>query len=325
LKDVLVITNNLQQASFRLRIEALKSLLESRGIHLDIQVRPRNFFSRRNLLRTAANYDAVILQRKLLDPLDAKLLRRHARKIFYDIDDAVMYHAHPVGWISRFRTRRRFDATAKIVHTAVVGNEYLAQIFRERGIATTVLPTCVDPNHYIIKQHAATSEPKLVWIGSHSTLPYLHEHLPAIEAAAREVSNLRLTIIADESLHSDAISIGHIKWSADAEAAALASADIGIAPTPRDRWTLGKCGFKIVQYMAAGLPTIASPVGANEQLVRNDTGILATTPAEWTQAIVKLARNAELRAQLGKTARQRVIDEYSFTRAADVWSALLSA
>jgi glycosyltransferase involved in cell wall biosynthesis len=276
-------------------------------------------------MRRAARHDAVILQRKLLDPWDARILRQHARKIFYDIDDAVMHHPHPVGLWSRFRTRRRFIATTRIVDHVVAGNEYLANIFRQRGCDVTVLPTCVDPNQYIVKQHSATNQPRLVWIGSHSTLPYLREHLPAIESAARELPGLSLTIIADQTLHSDTLAIDHIAWSAEAEAAALARGDIGIAPTPRDAWTLGKSGFKIVQYMAAGLPTIASPVGANEQLVRENIGILATTPAEWTAAILKLARDTDLRARMGAAARQRVIDELSITRAAEVWSQLLSA
>lgn len=321
---ILVIITNLQQASFRLRIEALRPLLQQRGFDLDVQVRPKQLFARRALLRFAQNFPAVILQRKLLDPADAKLLRRHAKNIFYDIDDAVMFHAHHVGLWSRFRTRRRFEATAKIVDHVVAGNEYLAAMFRRRGRPVTVLPTVVDPQHYQVKSHAPTDAPRLVWIGSRSTLPYLRERLPAIEFAAREVSGLRLMIIADAPLTSDAIPIDHIPWSAATEAAALASADIGLAPTPRDRWTLGKCGFKIVQYMASGLPVIASPVGANEQLVQDDTGILATSPDQWRDAILKLARDGDLRHRMGTIARQRVLDRYSLGRAVDVWVELLT-
>jgi len=125
---VLVIITNPQQASYRLRIEALREPLHARGIDLDVQVRPKGFFARRKLLKSAANYDAVILQRKLLDPSDARLLRQHAKKILYDIDDAVMYHAHKVGRISQWLTNRRFEATAQILDHVVAGNEYLAEM-----------------------------------------------------------------------------------------------------------------------------------------------------------------------------------------------------
>src|SRR5688572_19130371 len=95
---VLVIANNLEQASYRIRIEALVAPLRERGFELDVKLRPKSLFARRALLRSADEYHAVLLQRKLLDPSGARLLRRHARKIYYDVDDAVMYHAERVGW-----------------------------------------------------------------------------------------------------------------------------------------------------------------------------------------------------------------------------------
>src|SRR5215212_6511327 len=88
---------------------------------------------------------------------DARLLRRHAKKIFYDIDDAVMFHAHRVGIWSRFRTQRRFNATAKIIDEVVAGNEYLADMFRKRGRRVTVLPTVVDPQRYEVKSHISSN------------------------------------------------------------------------------------------------------------------------------------------------------------------------
>src|SRR5262245_51905170 len=97
MRKVLVIITNPQQASYRLRIEALREPLAARGFALDVRIRPKNWFARRSLLKTARDYDSVILQRKLLDPADARLLRRNAKKIIYDVDDAVMYHAHRVG------------------------------------------------------------------------------------------------------------------------------------------------------------------------------------------------------------------------------------
>jgi glycosyltransferase involved in cell wall biosynthesis len=204
------------------------------------------------------------------------------------------------------------------------GNEYLAGIFRQQGCRTTVVPTVIDAGRYQIKSHGPTSLPTLVWIGSHSTLSYLQGFLPAIEQAAREVPGLKLLTIADVTVTSDRIAVEHEPWTEDGEAAALCRGDIGIAPTPEDPWTMGKCGFKILQYMAAGLPVIASPVGANAQIVLDgQTGFLPRAAADWPASIARLATDAGLRARMGTAARQRVESEYSLRRAADEWANLL--
>jgi len=325
-KRILVLANNLRQASYRVRVEAIIPLMRERGFDFDVQLRPKSWFPRRRLLRSAGAYHAVLLQRKLLDPWDARLLRREARRIFYDIDDAVMYHNRPVSWLSRWRTDRRFRATTRVLDHVVAGNEYLAGIFRDEGKPATVLPTVVDPGRYRVKAHGPTDGPRLVWIGSRSTLPYVRQFLAPIEAAARAVPGLKLVTVADETIADAALPVEHVTWSAETEVDALCRGDIGIAPTPADQWTLGKCGFKIVQYMAAGLPVVASPVGANAELVRpGETGFLPTTDAQWVEGIVKLAGDPDLRARMGRAGRNLVEREYSLERVADGWARLLES
>jgi glycosyltransferase involved in cell wall biosynthesis len=323
---ILTITNNLKQASFRLRIEALRDLLAARGVHLQVEVRPRKLLARRRLWRSAALFDSVILQRKLLDRADMVRLRRYAKKIFYDVDDAVMYHNRQVGAVSRWRNWKRFKATARRVDVVVAGNEYLAEIFRKHGApSATVLPTMVDPSHYRVKLAAPTNSPALVWIGSKSTLPYLAQLKATLKQAAQGIPGLRLITIADQTLDKSPVPTEHISWSVSTEADALIRGDIGIAPMPEDRWTLGKCGFKILQYMAAGLPVIASPIGANREIVvPGQTGLLAEDAEEWLTAINALCGDAKLREQMGTAGRRRVEEHFSLERAADAWVKLLS-
>jgi glycosyltransferase involved in cell wall biosynthesis len=236
-----------------------------------------------------------------------------------------MFHNRPVGRVSRWKTQRQFQATAKILDHVAAGNEYLADIFRRQGCQASVLPTVVDAGRYQAKVHAPTAIPRLVWIGSHSTLPYLRAFLPAIERAAAETPGLRLLTIADASVESDVITMEHEPWTETGEAAALCRGDIGIAPTPTDPWTMGKCGFKILQYVAAGLPVIASPVGANAQIVlEGETGFLPREPGDWPAAIARLATDVDLRARMGAAGRHRVETQYSLARAADLWAELLS-
>jgi glycosyltransferase involved in cell wall biosynthesis len=327
MKRVMVLANNLAQASFRLRVAALISLLAERGFELDVKLRPRGPFAGRKLraiLRSASEYHAVLLQRKFLEPGEALILRRSARRILYDVDDAVMYHNRPVGPLTRWQTRRRFLATTGVLDHVIAGNDFLADLFRQQGCRVSILPTVVDLARYQVKKHKPTETPRLVWIGSHSTIPYVQQYLPALEEAARQVSGLRLLTIANATVKSDVLSVEHEEWSESTEAAALCRGDIGIAPTPLDPWTMGKCGFKIVQYMAAGLPVIASPVGANAELVREGvTGYLPKTPADWPQVITRLARDVELRSAMGRAAREIAEKSYHLTRAADDWATFL--
>lgn len=328
MKRVLVLATNLAQASFRLRIAALAPLLAQRGFELDIRLRPRYVTAIPDwlrLLRSAGDWHAVLVQRKLLDSASAMLLRRYSSKILYDIDDAVMYQNRPVGALARWRTSHRFRVTARALDHVVAGNEYLAELFRREGCPATVVPTVLDSGHYTVKSHQATDTPRLVWIGSKSTIGYVEQFLPAIEEAARQTPGLRLLIVADKTLSSDVVPVEHEPWSEQTEAQALCRGDIGIAPMPADRWTLGKCGFKILQCMAAGLPVIASPVGANKQIVREGiTGLLCRGAADWPAAIRQLAADVELRRRMGRAARESAQTQYSLDRAADEWARLLN-
>jgi glycosyltransferase involved in cell wall biosynthesis len=242
----------------------------------------------------------------------------------YDLDDAVMVQRRKIGRMSQWLKQRRFIATARSADHVVAGNQFLADTFAKLGCPVTVLPTVVDPQHYRVKQHDATASPSVIWIGSKSTLPYLQQWMSAIEAAARRVPGLRLITIANDTVRSDVVAVEHVPWSVEAEAEALSRGDIGIAPTPVDQWTIGKSGFKIIQYMATGLPTIASPVGANEQiLIDGTTGLLASSMEQWTEAIVRLAGDVALRAQMGAAARRLVETDYSLERARHVWREVL--
>jgi len=321
---VLVIANNPQQASYRLRIEALREPLAQRGIDLHVEFRPDQWIDRRHLYATAGQYDAVLLQRKLLQAREIRLLRRYAKKIFFDVDDAVMYPGARRNPIHRWRIWRRFRAHVPRLDLVVAGNEYLADIFRRSGARALVLPTVVDARRYQVKSHSPTRSPALVWIGSKSTLGYLNHAASALAQSAARVSGLRLIVIADQAPTDLPLPVEHVPWSLDTEAAALCRGDIGIAPMPADRWTLGKCGFKILQYMAAGLPVIASPVGANAQIVLpGQTGFLPQSAAQWADAVASLAADPQLRHTKGSAGRQRVEQEYSLQRAADMWAKVL--
>jgi glycosyltransferase involved in cell wall biosynthesis len=298
--------------------------LAKREIELDARLRPRSWLHQYMLLLSSRKYDAVVVQRKLLEKWDVRLLRMGRARIFFDVDDAVMHHPKPVGLIERWRSRRRFTATANGVDVVVAGSESLARMFREKGACAIVIPTTLDLSNYKIKSHAPTESPRLVWIGSRSTLPYLQEFLPVLVETAKRVAGLRLVTIADCTIEQSPIPVEHVPWSLENEADSLACGDIGIAPTPSSLWTQGKCGFKILQYMAAGLPVVASPVGANMDIVADgQTGILPARAEDWPMAIETLAKSPALRAQMGCAGRARVEANFTNQRAADLWEKTL--
>src|SRR5262249_55540596 len=137
-----------------------------------------------------------------------------------------------------------------------------------------IIPTCLEANRYPLAQHTrAKADAHLVWIGSSSTLRGLEAIKPLLEEVGQSWPDLRLKLLCDRSLYLRHLPVLNCPWTEAGEAAELASADIGISWLPDDSWSRGKCGLKILQYMAAGLPVIANPVGIQVDLVRHgETG-----------------------------------------------------
>jgi hypothetical protein len=131
-------------------------------------------------------------------------------------------------------------------------------------------------------------------------------------------------VVADASPEPSAIPVEFVPWRLEREGDDLVGFDIGVMPLDDTAWSRGKCGFKLLQYMAAGLPAIASPVGVNRSIIRHgENGFLAETPAEWGAALARLIEDPSLRARLGQAARRTVEMEYSLARCSDAFVAVL--
>lgn len=262
------------------------------------------------MLRRAARADAVIVLRKTFPAPLLWLLRRAARRLVFDFDDAIFCNTD--GTPSRTRLAR-FAAMARACDHVLAGNAFLAGHAAAFNPAVTLIPTCVDAARYRIAADKPAGTLDLVWIGSHSTRRYLAEAMPWLAAAAQKVPGLRLKIVADFDLPGSGLTTLPVAWRSDTEAHELASAHIGIAPMRDDDWSRGKCALKVLQYMAAGLPVVSSKAGANAEVIEDGIhGFLAATPGEWAERIVQLAGDAELRRRMGEAGRRRVETDYSF-------------
>lgn len=304
---LLVITNNPKRASFRQRIVVHLSTLREHGIDTEIAVFPLGAAARKRLFREASDFDAVFLQKRRLNIFDARTLRKCAKRIIYDFDDAVMYSPRKPDRTSRSH-EWPFRRTVKLADLVIAGNQYLAQHAAKFNTNVRVVPTGLDTKAY----SGAVESKKggkviLVWIGSKSTLKYLAGIADALEKLGNLCDNVALRIICDDFIDLGAMPVEKCIWTQNTQYRDVAASDIGLAPLPDDPFTRGKCGFKILQYAAAGLPTVASPVGVNAQYVQDGvTGLLASKTDEWVESLRRLTADYQKRQQMAANAMEFV-------------------
>lgn len=311
---LLILSNNPSRASYRQRIGIYVERLAERGIEGRLEQLPKSLIGRARLYAAAREYDGVLLHKKTLNAIDARLLRRFARRIIYDLDDAIMYSPRRPEQDKRSH-RIPFYRTVSMVDHVIAGNGYLADHARPYCPSVHVLPTglCLGP-YRAARRRPNGDVVRLVWIGSKSTLRYLEQITEVLTAVGRRYPNVVLRIIADQFTEPDGIPVEKHSWSGTREAQELLDSDIGLAPLPDNAFTRGKCAFKILQYFAASLPCVASPVGMNRDLVRDDeTGFSAQSRREWIDTLGRLIEDETLRRSMGERGN-RLVQEYDQQR-----------
>jgi glycosyltransferase involved in cell wall biosynthesis len=311
----------------RYRLAAFRPMLERAGHQLDLRPWPRHWWSWFLLRGELRQADAVILQRRLLQPWQLRLVRRVAPLLIYDFDDAVFLRdSYAVKGLRSFTRLRRFGAAVSAADAVVAGNDFLAEQARAFADGPVyVVPTCVDPSLYPPARHEAATTVQVVWIGSSSTLRGLETQKSVLNNLGQRLPHLRLKLICDRFFELPHLPVLACPWSENYEASELAAADISISWIPDDLWSRGKCGLKVLQYMAAGLPVVANPVGVHSEIIRHgETGLLAADSKEWAEAIAALAQDPSLRRRMGQAGRQRVEQEYSVARGGVEWNELLA-
>jgi glycosyltransferase involved in cell wall biosynthesis len=314
----------------RYRLAAFRSLLAAAGHVLELCPLPRSWLAWVAARRDIARADAVILQRKLLPRIATAFLRRQARRLIFDFDDAVwLRDSYAAKGFTDPRRGRRFRAVVRAADLVVAGNEYLAAEARQwtSPDRVTIVPTCVEMSRYSPRpaSESGSGSVRLVWVGSSSTLRGLERFTPTLSAIGRAVPAARLKLICDRFIDVPGLPVDPCRWNEQTEAADIRDAEIGIGWVPDDPWSRGKCGLKVLQYQAAGLPVVANPVGVQADLVRDGaTGFQATTTEEWVAAVQRLAADAALRDRLGSAGRREVEAGYSVEAGAARWVAALT-
>ena len=279
----------------------------------------------RGRLRAVAGrhrHDVLWIEYELMPFLPAlleHLLVRGGPPRVIEYDDAVFhrYDRHRSALVRRLLGAKidRLMAGATIV---VAGNAYLAERARAAGARDVVIiPSVVDLDRYPVTPPTDHRPPVIGWIGSPSTAEALDAVAPAL---ARVCAGGRARVVlvgVTPGLRSWPFPCEERAWTEGREAEDVAGFDIGIMPLADEPWSRGKCGYKLVQYLACGRPAVASPVGVNPAIVIDgETGLLASSEDEWVAALDRLVADAPLRARLGAAGRAHVEAHYALQRTA---------
>lgn len=305
--NVLVIISNPTRASYRQRVKVFLDILHSHGVFAQVEKLPKNPLHRMELFKKSVNYDCVFLHKKALNYLDAIWLKKYSKTIVYDFDDAIMYNAeHP----DRYDLKRQkaFKRITEASNMIIAGCPYLAEKAKVFNPNVYVLPTGLDTKIFNTEYSIPKDDKiRLVWIGSDSTIRYLEEIVPALEEIGSRFKNVILRIICDTFIDLKNMPVEKKVWSLETQVPDLLSSDIGLAPLTDNVFTWGKCGFKILQYAAAGLPVVTSPIGVNSDYVRNNiSGFHASSISEWVEKTSILIKDSDLRKRMGKVGKEDV-------------------
>ncbi len=295
----------------RHRWRAYADALLGAGIVLEVVPWPRSPRGRFRALTRASVADGLVISSRLVRRVDLRRLRHRARRLALDFDDALPFRDSTHG-AARSPTRtKRFRAVVRAADAVFAGNERLAWMAECEGVRATVLPTtvCVPP----LAPVPPARVPRLGWIGSRATLPYLEQIAIPLGALVASGHALQVVVVADRApTFPPGIPVEFVPWTLEGWEAALASVHVGLAPLPDDAWARGKCGLRVLHFLALGRPVVASPVGVQCQQVRPEqTGLLASQPSQWVAALERLLRDGDLRARWGAAAHADAMERWS--------------
>ena len=266
----------------------------------------------------AARADVVVVHREALPlgtALIERLMARLAPALVFDFDDAIyLPHAGRANsWTRLFRNAEKTAAIARVSAHVIAGNQTLAAYAQRYNAHVSVIPTPVDTDRFACAPPRAPSPAVVIgWIGSHSTARYLASLAGPLEALSRRYPQLRIRVVGDGPNPLRLPNAEMIPWALEREPDELHRFDIGLMPMPDDDWARGKCGFKALLYMSVGIPVAASPVGVNQEIVRDGVnGWLCRAESEWFERLSQLIEDRGLRRRLGQAGRAIVEQEYS--------------
>lgn len=310
-------------ASSRQRVYQFLDHLRSEGFHYRViplfhggLAEKAKYFL--HVLKSASWADVVWLQKVYFRPLWINILAAVNPTLVFDYDDA-MFAAPDTGVNCGTIEQYEADEEKVLAHTlrmskqVIAGNVYLQEYALQYNQNVIVIPTSVDLSRYSMKKHCKKDNGVIGWIGSPATVVYIDIIRHAFEEIGRQCPDHVILKIVGAELPWQVKGLQIIckPWQLDSEIEDLLTFDVGIMPLTDSKRARGKCGFKAIQYMAAGIPPVCSPIGASLELVENGvTGYLADSTDQWVEKLLMLLRDASLRREIGCQGRQLVKQRY---------------
>jgi len=304
--------------SVRFRVLPFVAAARAMGVDAAWRRYPKTALARVAFFAGLRRTPVVVLQKKLVSPLELALLRRKAGRLVFDFDDA-LWAAHPgqgaCGGGEAPGELARLLRVCAGVDAVVAGNTFLADKVRAVARRVAVLPTPLDTDAYGPGPQRAPGVPVVGWMGTSCNLFFLP---PIFEALAPLAGELRLSVVSDGSIDlPPGFAGGCTRWTPETEIPDLQAMDIGLMPLTDDEYTRGKCGFKLLQYMACGAVPVASDVGFNREIVTHGRdGFLAGDAADFARYVATLVRDPALRARMAARARAKVVERFGLAAAA---------
>jgi glycosyltransferase involved in cell wall biosynthesis len=274
-----------------------------------------DYFRRLKQIFSAKRFNLLWIEKELFPFLPAWgefLLDTFGISYVVDYDDAVFhnYDNHPNKLVRSF-LKNKIDLVMKWADCVIVGNDYLGDRALQAGAKRIeYLPTVIDLEKYQVATRPQETSFTIGWIGSPATAGYIQFVQPALSEICKD-GQTRVVLVGSGPVKLADVPVEILPWTEDSEVAAIQNFDVGIMPLPDEPWTRGKCGYKLIQYMACGLPVVASPVGINLQIVEHGVnGFLASDIADWVNALRKLCDSAPLREAMGRAGRYKVEKQY---------------
>jgi L-malate glycosyltransferase len=261
-------------------------------------------------------------------PVFEWLFRKASKKLVYDIDDLVYLknvesRAHPLVTLIKGRKKPLF--LMKAADHVITCTPYLDQFVRRFNSHTTDISSTIDTDRYWPKKdYNAPGKIIIGCSGSHSTSKYLHLLDDVFRDLARSFS-FKLLVMGDEQFRIGGVEVEAIPWKESYEVDVISRFDIGVYPLPDEEWVLGKSGLKALQYMAAGIPTVATAIGAIFRIIQHkENGFLVNSEIEWKQCLIQLLSDPDLRNVIGKKAASTVERNYSVHATKQVYLSILN-
>ncbi|WP_084783758.1 glycosyltransferase family 4 protein [Marinobacterium aestuarii] len=276
----------------------------------------RGYVKRLFSVISGIKYDLVIIEKELFPFMPSWfefLLKKTGVKYIVDYDDALFhrYDKHP-RWPIRALFTRKIDSVMKHASLVIAGNEYLAQRARAAGASRVeILPSVVDLERYQVREQRTQHKLIIGWIGTPKTCHYLFP-LKDVFLSLRNDFDVRFVAVGARPEQLKDMPIEAWPWSEATEVELIQRFDVGIMPLHDSPWERGKCGYKLIQYMACGVPVVSSPVGVNKNIVEPDVnGYLPEDLAQWREALLTLLKDKSKRVSLGENGRDKVERLYS--------------